>query len=126
MFYGETTQITNFVVLYKMMSKIFLVIFLSLALISCDGGTSSNTETRRIENNSQSSSIGPADDGSTVAQINGATIRVDPDGNPIVTDDPTGEIEATRNPDGTITATDGDGSTVVFNPENNSVISGNP
>lgn len=105
------------------MSKLFLVILLSLTLISCDGGTSSNSD-RKIENNSQV--VEPNDDGSTVAQINGATIRVDSDGNPIVADDPTGETEAIRNPDGTITVTSGDGSTVVFDPEDESVINSNP
>lgn len=105
-----------------MMSKIFLLILIWVALISCDGGTSSNTD-RRIENNSQI--VEPTDDG-TVAQINGATIRLDSDGNPTVIDDATGEVEATRNSDGTITVTSGDGSTVIFNPEDESVTNSNP
>ncbi len=105
------------------MGKLFFAIFLSVMLVSCDGGTSSNTD-RRIENNSQS--IKPTDDNSTVAQINGANIRLDADGNPTVVDDPTGNTEAIRNPDGTITVTDGTGSTVIFNPENESVTNSNP
>lgn len=99
----------------RIMRKLFIAAFLSIALISCDGGTSSNTESRRVENNSQS--VEPGDDGSTVTQVNGATIRLDAQGNPTVVDDPTGEIEATRNSDGTISVTDGTGSTVIFNPE---------
>lgn len=105
-----------------MMNKLFLAIFLSVALISCDGGTSSNTN-RRIENTNES--VESNNDG-TVAQINGATIRLDADGNPTVIDDRTGEVEATRNPDGTITVTSGDGSTVIFNPEDESVTNSNP
>lgn len=106
-----------------MMSKIFLLILIWVALISCDGGTSSNTD-RRIENTSES--VESNNDGSTVAQINGATIRLDSDGNPTVIDDRTGNTEATRNPDGTITVTSGDGSTVIFNPEDESVTNSNP
>lgn len=96
------------------MNKLFLAIFLSVALISCDGATSSNTD-RRIENNSQI--VEPSDDDSTVAQVNGATIRLDAEGNPTVVEDPTGNTEATRNPDGTISVTNGDGNTVIFNPD---------
>lgn len=98
-----------------MISQIFLTILLSLSLISCDGGTSSNTETRRVENVSQSTE--PSQDGSTVTQVNAADIQIDPDGNPTILNDPTREVEAVRNADGTITVTNGDGSVVIFNPE---------
>lgn len=104
------------------MSKIFLLILVWVTLISCDGGTSSNTD-RRIENDSQT--VESTDDG-TVTQVNGATIRLDSDGNPTVIDDSTGEVEVTRNSDGTITVTSGDGSTVIFNPEDESVTNSNP
>lgn len=90
-------------------------------LVSCDGGTSSNTETRRVENNSQSAT---AEEGEL--NVNGATIEVDPDGNPIIVDDPAGGTEATRNPDGTISVTSGDGSTVILNPEDEQLTNDNP
>ncbi len=88
-----------------MMSKLFLTILLCVALISCDGGTSSNTETRRIEASTVTDS-----DGTTVTN-NGTVVRLNSDGTPNIIEDPNGDATVTQNPDGSFTVTSSGGTT---------------
>ena len=102
------------------MSKLFLVVFLSVMLVSCSGGASSNTSrTERNENQTVSNvidgneSVQTTDDGSSFHQVNGALIKVDTDGNPSIVEDPSGDTEITQNSDDNFTVTSG-GSAVTI------------
>ncbi|MBV6624058.1 MAG: hypothetical protein KI793_14160 [Rivularia sp. (in: Bacteria)] len=88
------------------MSKLFFLIFLSVALISCDGGTSSNTETKKIEASTVTDSSG------TTVTTNGTVIRLNPGGTPEIIEDPNGDASVIQNPDGSFTVTSSGGTTV--------------
>ncbi len=90
-----------------MMNKLFLAILLSVALISCDGGTSSNTE--KIE-----ASNVTTEDGSIATTPNGTVVNVDPDGTPSIVEDPNGDATITQNPDGIFVVESGSDRVLVF------------
>lgn len=79
-----------------------------MLLTACNDNTSSNSST-------ESSVIGD-ESGSTVTTIDGAVIRVTPDGTPDVVEDPTDSADVAENSDGGFTVTT-DGATVVTSPD---------
>ena len=83
------------------MSKLFFAIFFSIMLVSCDGGTSSNTKRTEASNVT-------TNDGTTIT-TNGTVVRVNPNGTPQIIEDPNGDANITQNPDGGFTVTSSGG-----------------
>ena len=77
------------------MSKLLFAVLFSILLVSCDGGTSSNTKKTEASNIT-------TNDGTTIT-TDGTVVRVNPDGTPEIIEDPNGDATITQNPDGGFT-----------------------